>query len=345
VPEYLGLLSIAADSPTGFVVQKTLSLELQELMPKGSWPAFEKQHFLALNALRTTRPAGERPIVEKLHAGMQKAREVHLSTGKEPGFASTLDFLGDMSAYASGNEDRCGEGLFSNRHALIGKVARELAWRLVEIEEAADAASEAGAAPDVKLVGPLIAGATQLATETYFNGLEYNHRLRWSPSSMPSEAGFWGKLWDTVAPYYLTGDLAHGGLELGYLPTLHLWGSGSGLTAPLAPLSWSRQFDTLGARAGLSYALSGRFRSFSRLEVGPYFSIDYTKHPEGWVGAEVALQLLYNHLRLSFNVDFFEAIQPGGSAPSEDRLRLGIAGLRLGLADLNGVLYWIGRAL
>jgi hypothetical protein len=305
VQKYLGLLGIEPESATGFVVRRTLPLELRELVPAERSAKFEMSHKEAFDSLEQTPAPGQRVadqtvrvrdnrLMERLYGGMQKIRASHVETGKEPTFAAALDLLGDLSEDVElRSEDSCGKALFSNRDALIGSVARQIARRLVDIEDAGQsldsAQPAAGPTPSAaNRVGPFVAGGAQFLTETYFNGLEYESRVRWSPSSVPSGAGFLAKAADGIIPYFVTGEALNGGFELGYLPTWHLWGSGSGFTAPLAPLSWSREQETLGARAGLGYVASGRLSIFSRLEATSYFRFDYDKNPDGWFGGEVA---------------------------------------------------------
>jgi hypothetical protein len=211
---------------------------------------------------------------------------------------------------------------------LFGSLARRIAQRLVDIE-----------ADEQDPAGDTVAGLVQFGVEVYFNGREHTPRLRWSPSTVPDGASLVDQVLFGLLPYYATGRIPEGGAELGYLPTYY-FGNGWGVSLPLAPLSWVRSRgleDRLAFRSGVNF-----LRSFpgllGRVELGPYLSYAYRAPTDPSArgtelfGVELAAQPLYNRLRWSLGVD----------SDLNGALRVSS---QLGIADLNGLLYWLRRAV
>jgi hypothetical protein len=361
--EYLKLLNIVKTTATAYIAKRALYAELKDLVGEAAWQGFELANPEQLMPLGNvpqpseTYPGKEKESIPTADAlmpaifdGLQVIREKHITRGAEPGFITVLKQLDGLgSQIKRSTQDSCGAALFENRDALLGSIAKQIARRLVVLEgiaaEKAEKAFELEQElnPDAKedfRAGPWVAGASQFIAESFYNGLEYDARAVWSPSTIPVNAHWFARTIDVLIPYYVTGDLKEGGLEAGYLPSLHLLWAGSGLAFPLAPLAWNRQEKELGGRAGVSFMWSGRWRgTLSRVEAGSYVRAHYHDlRGSAVIGAEVAVQALFNHIRISANMDLQEIGSASRSASAEK-----LWTIRLGASNFNGLAYWFGR--
>jgi hypothetical protein len=333
-------IGVASGSASDFVVRRTLASELGDMTSSAGQLA--RVHEADPELARLGNTAAPDVVLEKLHRGMLAVRREHVASGREPQFGAVLDAIGLTAADLTGHTQMTPSetALFTNREALLGQLAKNIAQRMVTIED-----EEWTRTPkkDRRELGQTVAGSLQFATEVYFNGQEYSPDLIWSPSTVPDGAGWPAKAFAAITPHFATASIIRGGAELGYLPT-YFGANGWAITAPLAPVSWSRKDLTLGFRAGPSLAMTRRYGLLSRAELGVYAFGDYGTTFNGSLeqfalGPELALQLFYNRVRVSANWDVL-------AFDENDHAMHGKAWtIRAGISDLNGMAYWAMRAL
>jgi hypothetical protein len=168
--------------------------------------------------------------------------------------------------------------------------------------------------------------------------VEYRPSLDLDPSSIPAGETRWQRWTFGLLPYYAMAEPVRGGVEIGYLPTLH-FGSRLGVVMTASPLSFSRNPNVLGARAGLGLLwkdpLLINWMGGNSVDFGPYTKLAYnTREPR--LGVEASARFAYNHIRGTLFVEpeqwVLEDVDPGTTV-----------GFRLGVSNLNGLLYWAAR--
>jgi len=175
--------------------------------------------------------------------------------------------------------------------------------------------------------------------------------LELDPSSVPDRRWTGARILSHLLPFELAFSERHGGLELSYRPSLFLHDRFA-LVAPIVPFIWRRGDQTLAfmdRRPGhsLSFAFGAgtlwRSRNglfFSGLQLVPWrFFYRWEEHwPDqanldpSASGGEIGAYFLAGKLHLALGVDRYSQFK---SFREWD--------LRIGISDLNGLIYWLTR--
>jgi hypothetical protein len=141
-------------------------------------------------------------------------------------------------------------------------------------------------------------------------------------------------------PYWVAGDVYHGGYEIGWRPTF--WPlSRLGISFPFTPLVWMRDNATITGAVGSGLILRLQNPAITDIELVPArFAYAYgktthvlDKEPHAF-GGELALYIAAGKLRVS------------GTLVDWDQWKHGHAWMvHIGLADVNGLIYWAIRLL
>lgn len=237
------------------------------------------------------------------------------------------------AAHARGQMPESEWRLFEDQETFYWTTARAVSERLIDIE------SEDGHG-----VGKNLAGAISFGIYAYSSGRTAGRSLELDPSTIPPGATA-GKILGHVLPYYGSTELIRGGLEIGYRPTLHTSRS-LALMMPLSPLSYSQVEGRTDLRLGMGILYKLDYAFLNSIELGPYMRAHY-RHDDAWalggpgMGVEVTGNTLLNHLRVSLSVS--DIVRFGDQA-RDDAVAPKLM-LRMGVSDLNGLLYWGGRFL
>lgn len=147
------------------------------------------------------------------------------------------------------------------------------------------------------------------------------------PSSIPDRRLTPTRLLFHLLPYEVSGDFVHSGWRVAYRPTFGPEGGQLALITPISPWIWQRSthqtFQSAGA--GLFFApdtlLVTGLEAFGKVRCAWFGSCT--------PGAEVGAYFLAGKLRLGAGVDDFSGVR---------RLQSWI--VQVGIADINGLLYW-----
>lgn len=147
------------------------------------------------------------------------------------------------------------------------------------------------------------------------------------PSSIPDRRLTPTRLLFHLLPYEVSGDFVHSGWRIAYRPTFGPEGGQLALITPISPWIWQRSthqtFQSAGA--GLFFAadtlLVTGLEAFGKVQCAWFASCT--------PGAEVGAYFLAGKLRVGASVDDF----PGGR-------QLQSWTVQVGIADINGLLYW-----
>lgn len=181
-----------------------------------------------------------------------------------------------------------------------------------------------------------------LSEALYQSGIGYRYRrgLDANTGSVPRGSG---RGWiATLVPNYTTVSLLNSAFEVGYRPTVHIDRSFAvGLTA--APLHMTgnpaTQLDRLHWVIGPTFHWKRTSAVFSGLETGVEYFGNWRRRPAGnpeaavWA-VPVTAYLLADKLRIGLR------ILPGNNSPIHGGKKIA---LTFGIADLNGLVYWMLR--
>jgi len=163
--------------------------------------------------------------------------------------------------------------------------------------------------------------------------------LEVDPSSVPDR--FTGlRLAMHFFPYYFGSDVVHGGYEVGWRPTI--WPlSWFGFALPTTPIYWERGSSQITGAIGAGIVFGLNSSAVTQFELTPFrFAYEYgdvhrlfDKDRSSW-GGEVAAYFAAGKLRLALaTVDY------GGWKQERN------FSLKLGVADINGLIYWAIRLI
>jgi len=185
-------------------------------------------------------------------------------------------------------------------------------------------------------------GVATLSEVVYQSGVGYRYRrgLDANTSSIPRGSG-WGRV-ATLVPSYISGSLLNAGFELGYRPTFHVSNSfaivlnGAPLHVTGRPASGR---DRLRWMVGPALHWKRSSAVWSGLETGVELFGRWRRSPPGSPDARVwavpvTAYLLADKLRIGFR------ILPGNDSAVHGGNKIA---LTIGLADLNGLVYWMLR--
>jgi predicted acylesterase/phospholipase RssA len=189
---------------------------------------------------------------------------------------------------------------------------------------------------------PAWTGVAALSEAVYQSGVGYRYRRGFevNTSSVPRGSGRWW--FGSLVPNYATVSLLNSAFEIGYRPTWHFGGSlAVGLTA--APFhvtgNPARQIDRLHFVIGPTLHWKRSSPIWSGLETGVEFFGNWQNRPPGnqekqvWA-VPVTAYLLGDKLRVGFR------LLPGNTSAVHGGKKIA---LTFGLADLNGLAYWMLR--
>ena len=160
------------------------------------------------------------------------------------------------------------------------------------------------------------------------------------PSSVPDRRF---TVWRGLAhllPVQISGDFVSAGWDIAWRPTFAPWAPGfsaAALVVPLSPLRWRRNTGEFFQYAGLGLLVPLPNVLVTGLEVIParaQFKLQEGKSTwqNATVGFDVGAYLLAGKLRLSVGMDDYA----GGDWKK-------LLNIKLGIADINGLLYWASR--
>jgi hypothetical protein len=157
------------------------------------------------------------------------------------------------------------------------------------------------------------------------------------PSSIPDRRLTFGRAAARILPYSVSGDILNGGTSIEYRPG-YWFVERVGVGVPLSPIVWqSGQGGRMLVAGGLALLLHLDSVLLPELQLGARFTQTWAGIENASLdvrpGAELAGYLLAGKLRLSVGVDDFAKIADTHHAWS----------IKLGLADLNGLVYWAFR--
>jgi hypothetical protein len=152
------------------------------------------------------------------------------------------------------------------------------------------------------------------------------------PSSIPDRRHTFARALMHLLPYEISGDVLHGGWDVAYRPTFGYAPWHLGLIVPISPWIWRRSTSETFQMAGLGLHLAvprvvvTGFDAFAKEQCRWWLSKPCT------LGAEAAIYLLAGKLRVAGSIDAFDNVH----FPDTFTIRVGIA-------DINGLLYWGAR--
>jgi predicted acylesterase/phospholipase RssA len=168
---------------------------------------------------------------------------------------------------------------------------------------------------------------------------EPRHGRELDPSSIPDTRGTSWRFLTHLLPYYVGVTTNTGGYEVGSRPSWYL-GRGAAIIVPILPVHFSPTRDTTRHQAFFGYGAGAHVRLFGPVDMEASYQLlrpyaHLQAHPVST--AEVA-GTLADKLRLGFRFVLFD---PGNEYPRAFGARA--VSVTLGLADVNGLIYWTGR--
>lgn len=220
--------------------------------------------------------------------------------------------------------------LFEDPEDFLNFFMKAMSNRLVEIE---------GQDKESGMRGLMV--AAQLGVHAYTNERDSRTKLVFSPATIPESAGAGWQLIKHTVPYNVTLDVANGGIEAGYRPTLH-WNRSHALTLPFSPISYNHSLREGSFRAGISAMAKPDSVALNSIELGPYVRHAYPPKYGGvfWpkVGGELAITALLGRVRVAFDVE--APLKSIDNLTEVERQRQPNVFIRVGFADVPGDIYW-----
>jgi predicted acylesterase/phospholipase RssA len=148
------------------------------------------------------------------------------------------------------------------------------------------------------------------------------------PSSIPDRRLTTKRLLFHLLPYEISGDVLHSGWDVAYRPTFGPEGARFALVLPMSPWTWRRSTHEIFQSAGAGILFAPDFVLWTGLEAFAKAQCQQLKN-NCTVGGELGVYLLAGKLHVAASIDKLVDVK------WPDTMTINV-----GLADINGLIYW-----